>query len=96
LPSDSEDIINMTLSVDGTEMAVILVEQPDGSFKISLRSRCQIDCSAIAERFGGGGHKKAAGASLPGPLDSACQKILDAVRTALQSPPLVRSPGDRP
>jgi phosphoesterase RecJ-like protein len=86
LPSDSEDIINMTLSVDGTQMAVILVEQPDGSFKISLRSRCPIDCSAIAERFGGGGHKKAAGASLAGPLASARQNILDAVRTALQAP----------
>jgi phosphoesterase RecJ-like protein len=92
LASDSEDIINMTLSVDGTEMAVILVEQPDGSYKISFRSRCQVDCSAIAERFGGGGHKKAAGASLPGPLESARQKILDAVRAALQAPPVVRSP----
>ena len=66
-------------------MAVILVEQPDGGFKVSLRSRCQMDCSAIAERFGGGGHKKAAGASLPGPLESARQKILDAVRAAMQS-----------
>jgi phosphoesterase RecJ-like protein len=92
LASDSEDIINMTLSVDGTEMAVILVEQPDGSFKISLRSRCQVDCSAIAEQFGGGGHKKAAGTSLPGPLESARQKILDAVRAALKAPPVVRLP----
>ena len=62
VPSDSEDIINMTLAVGGTEVAVILVEQPSGGFKVSLRSRCQVDCSAIAERFGGGGHKKAAGA----------------------------------
>ena len=46
LPSDSEDIINMTLSVGGTEMAVILVEQPTGGFKVSLRSRCDVDCSA--------------------------------------------------
>jgi phosphoesterase RecJ-like protein len=86
LPSDSEDIINMTLAVAGTQVAVILVEQPDGSFKCSLRSRCAVDCSAIAERFGGGGHKKAAGASLPGPLESARQRILDAVRATMQSP----------
>jgi phosphoesterase RecJ-like protein len=85
-PSDSEDIINMLLSVGSTEAAVILVEQPAGGFKISLRSRCHVDCSALAERFGGGGHKAAAGASLDEPLESARRKILDAVRAAMQSP----------
>jgi bifunctional oligoribonuclease and PAP phosphatase NrnA len=83
LPSDSEDIINMTLAVGGTDVAVILVEQPEGGAKVSLRSRCNVDCSAIAEQFGGGGHKKAAGASLDGPLDSARQRILDAVRATM-------------
>ena len=82
-PSDSEDIINMTLSVGGTQAAVILVEQATGGFKVSLRSRSHVDCSAIAERFGGGGHKKAAGAFLNEPLESARQKILDAVRAAM-------------
>jgi bifunctional oligoribonuclease and PAP phosphatase NrnA len=85
-PSDSEDIVNMTFSVGGTEMAVILVEQPKGGFKVSLRSRCAVDCSAIAEQFGGGGHKQAAGALLNEPLESARGKILDAVRTAMQTP----------
>jgi bifunctional oligoribonuclease and PAP phosphatase NrnA len=84
VPSDSEDIINMTLAVGGTQAAVIFVEQPTGGFKISLRSRCDVDCSAIAERFGGGGHKKAAGAFLKEPLESARKKILDAVRAAMK------------
>ena len=83
LPSDSEDIINLTLSVGGTQVAVILVEQPKGGFKISFRSRCEIDCSKIAERFGGGGHKKAAGASLDEPLEAARAKVLEAVRVAM-------------
>ena len=84
VPSDSEDIINMTLAVGGTEVAVILVEQRNGGYKVSLRSRCELDCSAIAEQFGGGGHKKAAGATLNEPLESARQKILDAVRAAMK------------
>ena len=84
LPSDSEDIINMLLSVGGTQVAVLLVEQPKGGFKISFRSRCEVDCSAVAEQFGGGGHRAAAGASLNEPLDSARQKVLDAVRAAMQ------------
>jgi phosphoesterase RecJ-like protein len=83
LPSDSEDIINMMLSVGGTEAAAILVEQAGGGSKISLRSRCQVDCSRVAELFGGGGHKKAAGAFLDEPLESARTKILDAVRAAM-------------
>lgn len=84
LPSDSEDIINMLLSVGGTEFALIFVEQRSGGFKISFRSRCNLDCSRIAEQFGGGGHRKAAGAFLPGVLDEVLAKTLDVVRTAMQ------------
>lgn len=82
-PSDSEDMINMTLAVGGTEAAVILVEQPTGGFKISFRSRCDLDCNLVAGQFGGGGHKKAAGAFLEEPLPSA-QATVDAVRAAMR------------
>jgi bifunctional oligoribonuclease and PAP phosphatase NrnA len=83
VPSDSEDIVNMTLSARGTQVAVILVEQATGGCKASLRSRCDLDCSRIAETFGGGGHKKAAGAFLPEALDVAREKLLAAVRAAM-------------
>ncbi len=81
--SDSEDVINMTLTVGGTQMAIILVEQATGGFKVSFRSRCDVDCSAIAEHFNGGGHKQAAGAMLNEPLASAQAKVLQAVRAAM-------------
>jgi len=84
LPSDSEDVINLTLAVGGTEAAVILVEQAAGGFKISFRSRCGLDCARLAEQFGGGGHRAAAGAFLPDPLPLARSKVLDAVRAAMQ------------
>ncbi|MBN2475764.1 MAG: DHH family phosphoesterase [Pirellulales bacterium] len=83
-PSDSEDMINMTLAVGGTEAAVIFVEQVTGGFKISFRSRNELDCSLLARQFGGGGHKKAAGAFLDEPLRSAQARVLDAVRAAMQ------------
>lgn len=83
-PADSEDMINMTLSVAGTEAAVTLVEQKTGGMKISFRSRGDLDCSRVAEQFGGGGHKKAAGAFLDEPLKSAQSKVLDAVRKAMR------------
>jgi phosphoesterase RecJ-like protein len=84
VPSDSEDIINMTLSVGGTEVAVILVEQATGGFKVSFRSRCEVDCARVAEQFGGGGHRAAAGAFLAVPLPDAQAKVLDAVRAAMR------------
>ena len=82
--SDTEDIINMTMAVRGSQVAAIFVEQPDGHVKVSLRSRGDVDVSAIAEEFGGGGHKAAAGAMLDGPLDDAMRHMLDRVRAAMQ------------
>jgi phosphoesterase RecJ-like protein len=84
IPQDTEDVINMTLEVAGTQVAVILVEQPAGGFKISFRSRSHVDCSKLAETFGGGGHKAAAGAFVPGPFAQAQAKVLDAVRAAMR------------
>lgn len=83
LPSDTEDVINMALAIKGTEVAVILVEQNGGVFKISFRSRSLVDCSRLAEQFGGGGHKAAAGASVKGTLSEVQPLVLDAVRKAM-------------
>jgi len=85
VPSDTEDLVNMTLAVKGTELAVILIEQPDGKIKTSFRSRCHVDCNTLAAGFGGGGHKAAAGAILPGPFDTARQQVLAAVDEACRS-----------
>ncbi len=81
-PSDTEDLINLTLAVKGTELAVILIEQPDGRIKISFRSRGPVDCNALAARFGGGGHKAAAGTIVEGPFDAAKERIVAAVNEA--------------
>jgi phosphoesterase RecJ-like protein len=81
LPSDTEDLVNECLTVDGVEAAFILIEQTNGNVKASLRSRSQLDVSQIAGNFGGGGHKQAAGAILPGPLADAQAKILTAMKS---------------
>ena len=83
--SDSEDIINMLLQVQGCKMAVLISELKDKTFKVSFRSRCSIDCSILAAQFGGGGHKKAAGAYLSFPFDQAKQVLIAAVTEALLS-----------
>ena len=82
LPADTEDLINLTLAVKGTEVAAILIEQPDGRIKVSFRSRGPVDCSGLAGRFGGGGHRAAAGAIIEGPFDAVQDKVRAAVDEA--------------
>ena len=81
-PSDTEDLINLTLAVKGTELAAILIEQPDGRIKVSFRSRGPVDCNALAATFGGGGHKAAAGTIIEGPFDAAQERIAAALDEA--------------
>jgi len=82
LPADTEDLINLTLAVKGTQLAAILIEQPDGRVKLSFRSRGGADCSALAGHFGGGGHKAAAGAIVSGDFDAVEQQVTEAVDAA--------------
>jgi bifunctional oligoribonuclease and PAP phosphatase NrnA len=83
LPSDTEDVINMTLAIAGVQAAVIMIEQMSGGFKLSFRSRCALDCNQLARQFGGGGHKAAAGAFLQGSFDEVRPRVLDAMRAAM-------------
>jgi phosphoesterase RecJ-like protein len=88
LASDTEDVINLTLAVDGVEVAVIFVALDAGKagdkYKLSFRSRTpNVDCSKLAEHFGGGGHKAAAGASFEGPMEAAKEAVLAAVRAVM-------------
>ena len=81
LPSDTENLINLTLEISGTQFAVIFVEQPTGGYKLSFRSRCDLTASGVAERFNGGGHKAAAGAFLAeGSLEENMNAVLGFIR----------------
>jgi phosphoesterase RecJ-like protein len=83
VPSDTEDAINLTLAIAGTQVAVIFVEQQQGGFKLSFRSRCAVDCNAVAREFGGGGHKAAAGAFVQGSFEEVTARVLPVVRQAM-------------
>jgi phosphoesterase RecJ-like protein len=58
--TDTSDIITFALQVDTVETAV-LVKEAEGGTKVSLRSKNKVDVRKVAERFGGGGHIRAAG-----------------------------------
>ena len=83
LPSDTEDLVNLSLTIQGTQAAVILVEQQEDVYKVSFRSRCELDCSEVAGEFQGGGHQAAAGGSVEGPFEESLGRVLDAMRSRL-------------
>jgi len=83
-PPDTEDLVNECMTVGNVEAAFILIEQTNGNVKASMRSRSHLDVSQIAGGFGGGGHKQAAGAILPGPLADVEEKILNAMKTLFE------------
>ncbi|MGE5223613.1 MAG: DHH family phosphoesterase [Omnitrophica WOR_2 bacterium] len=77
---DDADLINVMSAIEGAEVALLLVEQKRGAVKVSWRAQPGLDVSQIALRFGGGGHKAAAGAEIEGALDDVQDKVLMATR----------------
>lgn len=86
---ESEGIVNYPRQIRGVEVAVLFIEEREpgsdhpGEVKVSLRSNQSVDVSRIAGLFGGGGHARAAGCTVPGGLDEARELVLPPVREAL-------------
>ncbi len=77
--ADTEGLINESLRIGSVVAAVMLTEDEDGSIRANFRSKRQINVARIAERFGGGGHKLAAGAQLAGSIGQAKENVVSAI-----------------
>lgn len=80
---DTENFINECHRIESVKVSALLVELKDGRIRCSLRSRGRVDVSEVAAKFGGGGHKNAAGTFLPGPISHARQLIYDEIASRL-------------
>jgi len=78
-----EGFINYPRSIVGVEVAVSFREEEGGVFRVSFRSKGRVDVSAVAARFGGGGHRNAAGCAVPGSLADVKKRILEALAAVL-------------
>jgi phosphoesterase RecJ-like protein len=87
IPPDTEDLVDSTVSIRGAEVGLLFIEQKRGGVKLSVRARGSFDCQRLAAQFGGGGHRAAAGATLPDPVEESAERVLAAVRAALTSAP---------
>lgn len=82
-PDETEGINDQLRAVRGALATAVFTELPDGSVKVSMRSQGAVDVSAVALRFGGGGHRNAAGCTLPGPPEPAQARVVEALIAAV-------------
>ena len=82
----AEDFIDFLKVVKEAGVAMILKERPEGGWRVSLRSRTEIDVSAVAQSFGGGGHTKAAGFSIGGELEDVVSRVRERLAEAAKAP----------
>ncbi len=77
---DTDGIVNLPRSIKGIQVAVLFnelgrIDNDKSLWKVSLRSKGKVDVSTIAERFSGGGHKKAAGCVIEGSLRDVKREV---------------------
>ncbi len=82
---ESDTLINIPLKSEAIKVSVFFKENEDGILRCSLRSKGNIDVAEIAQSYGGGGHKTAAGFKSKDPLDIIKIKVLDRLKKYFQS-----------
>lgn len=77
--ADSEDmdgLVNYARNVEGVEIGMLFKEKQPGVVKVSFRSGGQANVAELAQRFGGGGHVRAAGCTIHGTLEDAIERVV--------------------
>ena len=82
LKADAEGIIDSLRDVETVVAACFLREEGENEVKVSLRSKARVDCAALARAMGGGGHIRAAGATLYTSLEQAEEQVTKALLSA--------------
>ena len=83
--SDTEGFVNIATAVDGVRLIAFMKELEDGLWRISLRVRGDGDVQTIAARYGGGGHKQAAGCTIEGEGDEVAALLVRELSAALMA-----------
>lgn len=85
VPSQTQGIVSQPTMIPGVEVSALIKEEPD-KVSVNLRSRNKIDVSAIAQKFGGGGHARAAGFKVTGqPVQAVAEALAKVVQEFISS-----------
>jgi len=80
---DTEGLINLPLTVKEIQ-AVVFFKQIEGDeYRVSMRSKGDIDIGSVAKQFGGGGHKNAAGCTVRGGIDALQKTFIEKIEAAI-------------
>ena len=80
---DLEGLINEPLTVKAIQAVAFFKEWEPGVYRVSFRSKGEIDVRGVAQQFGGGGHRNAAGCTVDGELAAVCAKVVPLVLAAI-------------
>jgi phosphoesterase RecJ-like protein len=80
---DTEEFVSYPRSLKGVEVALLFREVDPETCKVSFRSRDRVDVAALAQQFGGGGHRKAAGCTVKGGMKEVQARVIQAVKKGL-------------
>ena len=83
LMEDAESAIDLLRNIEGVEIAALLKQRQEG-IKVSLRAKSWGSVDQIAAKFGGGGHKKAAGCTLHMSLEEARDALKKEMEQSLE------------
>jgi phosphoesterase RecJ-like protein len=82
---DTEGLVNLPLTVKEIQ-AVVFFKQLEGEeYRVSLRSKGDVDIGSVAKEFNGGGHKNAAGCTVTGPIDSLQKQFVQMIEKAIKA-----------
>ena len=87
---DTEGLINLPLTVKEIQSVVFFKQNEGDEYRVSMRSKGDIDIGGVAKQFGGGGHKNAAGCSVTGPIDALQKMFLEKIEQAIDGRPADR------
>jgi phosphoesterase RecJ-like protein len=80
---DTEGLINLPLTVKEIEAVVFFKEGEGNQYRVSMRSKGEIDVGAIAKEFQGGGHKNAAGCTVTGAFEALQKTFVEKIERAI-------------
>lgn len=78
---DADQVINTPLRSEAVRVSIFFKENEEGVMRCSMRSKGTIDVAEIAQSYGGGGHRTAAGFKCRAPVDQVKRELLDRLRT---------------
>jgi bifunctional oligoribonuclease and PAP phosphatase NrnA len=84
MDGDNANFVNIPLMAGGVEAVVYMREVEDEIYRVSLRSKGKVNVAKIAEMFGGGGHKNAAGCCVRGDWDNMEKELVREVSKAVE------------